>query len=155
MRPSSILARKARPTATPARTSQRRDAVVVARTVAYAPAVMSRTMTASGLSKRNIITATGVRAIAVPATSPAVRPASRVTAAYTSATDATPMSASGTRIDALENPKSRADRPITHCDTGGLSTVMKFEGSSEPKSSASSCVTRPRPPRRRTSSPCR
>ena len=27
---------------------------------------------------------------------------------------------------ALLNPKICPDRPITHCDTGGLSTVMKF-----------------------------
>ena len=38
---------------------------------------------------------------------------------------------------ALLKPKSCPDRPITHCDTGGLSTVMTLWGSSEPNSSAS------------------
>ena len=37
---------------------------------------------------------------------------------------------------ALENPKIRADSAITHSDAGGLSTVMKFDESSEPKKNA-------------------
>ena len=41
---------------------------------------------------------------------------------------------------ALLNPKICPDKPITHCDTGGLSTVMKLFGSSEPNSSASQFV---------------
>jgi hypothetical protein len=36
----------------------------------------------------------------------------------------------------LEKPNSLPDSPITHSDAGGLSTVMKFAGSSEPKNSA-------------------
>ena len=35
-----------------------------------------------------------------------------------------------------EKPKTRADRPISHSDSGGLSTVMKLPGSSEPKNHA-------------------
>ena len=50
---------------------------------------------------------------------------------------ATAISASGISMLALLNPKSCPDNPITHCETGGLSTVMKFAGSSEPNSSAS------------------
>jgi hypothetical protein len=46
------------------------------------------------------------------------------------------MSACGTRRLALENPKIRAESPITHSDAGGLSTVMKFSESSEPKNHA-------------------
>ena len=30
-----------------------------------------------------------------------------------------------------ENPKARADRPISHSDSGGLSTVMKLPGAGE------------------------
>ena len=41
---------------------------------------------------------------------------------------------------ALLNPNSWPDSPITHCDSGGLSTVMKFFVSSEPNSSASQFV---------------
>ena len=37
---------------------------------------------------------------------------------------------------ALENPKIRPDSAITHSDAGGLSTVMKFDESSEPKKNA-------------------
>ena len=33
-------------------------------------------------------------------------------------------------------PKSRAETSITHSDTGGLSTVMKFDASEEPKKAA-------------------
>ena len=32
-----------------------------------------------------------------------------------------------------ENPKRRAESSITQSDAGGLSTVMRFPGSSEPK----------------------
>jgi len=35
-----------------------------------------------------------------------------------------------------ENPKIRPDRLMTHSEAGGLSTVMKFEASNEPKNSA-------------------
>ncbi len=57
----------------------------------------------------------------------------RRTAPYSSATAATAINACGISMLALENPKIRPDRPITHCDTGGLSTVMKSAGSSDPK----------------------
>jgi len=36
----------------------------------------------------------------------------------------------------LLKPKIRPDRAITQSDSGGLSTVMKFEESSEPKKNA-------------------
>jgi hypothetical protein len=36
----------------------------------------------------------------------------------------------------LEKPRSRPDRPITHSEAGGLSTVMKLLGSNEPKNHA-------------------
>ena len=59
-----------------------------------------------------------------------------MTAAYSSHTAATPSSAWGSSMLQLEKPKSRPDSAITHSDAGGLSTVMKFEESSEPKNSA-------------------
>ena len=34
------------------------------------------------------------------------------------------------------SPKSRTDRPITHSDAGGLSTVMALAASEEPKNQA-------------------
>ena len=36
----------------------------------------------------------------------------------------------------LLKPKMRPDSDITHSEAGGLSTVMKFEASSEPKKNA-------------------
>ena len=39
-------------------------------------------------------------------------------------------------IDALEKPKMRPESSITHSEAGGLSTVMKFEESIEPKRNA-------------------
>ena len=36
----------------------------------------------------------------------------------------------------LLKPKIRPESSITHSDAGGLSTVMKFEESSEPKKNA-------------------
>ncbi len=36
----------------------------------------------------------------------------------------------------LSKPKTRPDRAITHSDAGGLSTVMKFDESSEPNRNA-------------------
>ncbi len=35
-----------------------------------------------------------------------------------------------------DRPKTRTDRPITHSEAGGLSTVMKLLASLEPKNSA-------------------
>ena len=35
-----------------------------------------------------------------------------------------------------EKPSARADRPMSHSDSGGLSTVMKLPGSIEPKNQA-------------------
>ena len=56
----------------------------------------------------------------------------RRVAAMSRPTAATPMSASGTRIDAGDRPNRRTDRPITMVASGGLSTVMKVEGSIAP-----------------------
>ena len=97
---------------------------------------MSRTNSASGLSNLNIRAAAGVAAKTAPATKPAAGDATRLTAAYTSATDPMPINACGTRRLALENPKIRPDTPMTHNEAGGLSTVMKFEVSRDPKNHA-------------------
>ena len=45
-------------------------------------------------------------------------------------------SACGSRIAKDEKPKTRAERPISHSDSGGLSTVMKLPGSIAPKNQA-------------------
>ena len=45
-------------------------------------------------------------------------------------------SASGSSIENDEKPNTRADRPISQIDSGGLSTVMKLPGSIDPKNSA-------------------
>ena len=56
--------------------------------------------------------------------------------AHSSPAAATPSSACGTSSDQLLKPKIRPDSPITHSDAGGLSTVMKFDESREPKNHA-------------------
>ena len=67
---------------------------------------------------------------------PAAAPNDRRTARNSTKTEATPMSASGKRMLHELRPKIRTDRPITMVDSGGLSTVMKFEASMEPKNQA-------------------
>ena len=51
-------------------------------------------------------------------------------------TVARPARASGSSMDQLEKPKIRPESSITHREAGGLSTVMKEPGSSEPKKKA-------------------
>jgi hypothetical protein len=46
------------------------------------------------------------------------------------------QSACGSRTLKLEKPSTRADSPISHSDSGGLSTVMNDPGSSAPKNHA-------------------
>jgi hypothetical protein len=94
------------------------------------------TSSASGLLNRKIRTATGVSASAAPAISPAPGPAIRLTAAYSSPTDATPMSAWGTRTLQLLSPKMRTDSPVIHRAAGVLSTVIASAASEDPKNHA-------------------
>jgi hypothetical protein len=112
--PSSILARNAKPSATAAHASHFGLACCTARTVQYAAAVISSTITASGLLNRNINAATGVNASTAPASSPVRGPLMRVTAQYTRATDATAIKASGISMLALLKPNICPDSPITH-----------------------------------------
>jgi hypothetical protein len=88
------------------------------------------------VSKRNIRTAAGVTARAAPASRPAPGPAQRRTAAPSNATDATPISACGTRRLQELKPKMRALSTITQSDAGGLSTVIALPESREPNSHA-------------------
>ncbi len=85
---------------------------------------------------RNISAATGVRASTAPAIRPAPGLNRRRTAAYTTATAATPISTSGTRIAHESSPKTRTDSSMGHSAAGGLSTVMALPASSEPKKKA-------------------
>ena len=134
------MARNAKPSATPAHASHFGLACCNARTVQYAAAVISSTITASGLLNRNINAATGVNASTAPASNPVRGPLMRATAPYSSATAATAINACGISMLALLKPKICPDSPITHCETGGLSTVMKLCGSSEPNNNASQFV---------------
>jgi hypothetical protein len=88
------------------------------------------------LLKRNISAAAGVSASAAPAINPAAGVKRRRTAAYTTPTVATPISTSGSRICQEPSPKIRTDRAIGHRAAGGLSTVMEFPASDEPKKKA-------------------
>jgi len=58
------------------------------------------------------------------------------TVAYSRPTAAIVHSACGRRMLKEENPSARADRPMSHSESGGLSTVMKLPGSSAPKNQA-------------------
>ncbi len=131
-----VLVRNARPNITPTNTSQRVEAVSVARTVPYAASVSSSTSSASGLLKRNISAATGVSASAAPATRPPSAENRRRTVAYTAATVPTPISTCGASTLNELRPRSRAESAIGHSESGGLSTVMKFAASEDPKNIA-------------------
>ena len=106
------------------------------RVKAYAAPTSRSVSSASGLSKRNMSAATGVSASTAPASRPAAAENRRRTAAWSSATEARPSSACGARMLHGPTPKIRAERPITHNDAGGLSTVMKLDESNEPKKNA-------------------
>src|SRR5437763_8248205 len=86
--------------------------------------------------KRKRPAASSDRARAAPAIHRAAGRYPRRTASKRSATAARPSSACGTRMLHELAPKSRADRSITQSEAGGLSTVMKFEASKEPKKNA-------------------
>ncbi len=139
--------------ATPASASQPRDAVSAARTVKYEASTMVKTSSASGLLKRNIRVATGVRAkTAAPARAAqwapravsgwvwpgACRHVSRLrrTVLYSTPTLATPSRASGTRMLHELRPNSLTDSAISQMAAGGLSTVMLLPPSREPKNHA-------------------
>ena len=85
---------------------------------------------------RAIATVTGVIASAPAAMSPACGPMTRRTVAKRAPTAAIVQSACGSRIAKLEKPRTRAEMPMSHSESGGLSTVMKLPGSREPKNSA-------------------
>ena len=71
-----------------------------------------------------------------PAIVAAAGPKERRTAAYRTPTVATPARACGrSRLHEL-SPKTRTDRPMSIVESGGLSMVMKFDASSEPKNQA-------------------
>ena len=91
---------------------------------------------ASGLLNLNISAAAGMNAISAAAASAVRGPDQRRASAYTRATHASPMSASGTSIDHVENPKIRPESAITHSEAGGLSTVIRPGASSAPNSQA-------------------
>ena len=86
--------------------------------------------------KRNISAATGVTASTAPASSPAPAPNQRLTAAASSADRQHALEHLGHQHAALEKPNSRPESAITHSEAGGLSTVMKFDESIEPKKNA-------------------
>src|SRR5438132_11439182 len=132
----SIFVRNPRPISEAATRGQDGRARSTERVSAYTAPISTSVSGASGLLNRKISTATGVNARMPPASRPAAGPNQRLTAAYSNATDATPSSACGTRMLHELTPKRRAEMPITHSDAGGLSTVMKFDESNDPKKNA-------------------
>ena len=132
----SDLVRKPKPVNTPASAIHRTEPASTARRVAQTASAMSRVSRASGLLNRNISTATGVRAMTSPPSSPAAGPNHRRTVAYTTATVPTPMSTCGRRMANELSPNSRTDRAMTHSAAGGLSTVMALLASKLPQKKA-------------------
>jgi hypothetical protein len=129
---AAIFASKPSPTATPASTSQRVRPSSSARTTHHSAATEHRTSRASGLLCRAIATLIGVSANTSPAANPPARPKRRRTRSYTSATDATPISACGTSRLSEWNPKTFTESACTHKASGGLSTVITPAASNEP-----------------------
>jgi hypothetical protein len=90
-------------------------------------------MIASVLLLRATTSATGVRASAVPATSPATLPHTRQTVRVSTATETAPATALGPSTERLETPNSLTLAASTHRERGGLSTVTKPGGSNATK----------------------
>jgi len=134
--PWSIFVMNASPTTAPhhARCFVRPDSS--ARTSSQAASTSRSTRSASGLLTRPTAIATGETASSAAAAMPAAGPSTRRTVAYSSATEVIAQSASGSSMLSDEKPNMRADRPMSQSDSGGLSTVMKLPGSSEPKNHA-------------------
>src|SRR4051812_4646156 len=136
IQPSSIFVMKARPTTAPHHTRYRVRPVSIARTTRYAETISRRISSASGLLTRPTATITGVTASAAPAIRPATGPKTRRTVALSTATEPTVNSACGSSIAKDDHPNTRADSPIAHSESGGLSTVMNEPGSMAPKNHA-------------------
>src|SRR5690242_16327165 len=132
----SCLVKKPKPISAPHKTSHRVRPSVTARISAQTAATISKTRSASGLLYRNISVATGVTARSAPAINPAPGPKWRLTITYSSATETTPSSTWGSRIDQVLTPKIRALISIGHNDAGGLSTVIELPASDEPNRNA-------------------
>ena len=132
MSAAAIFVSNPRPTHRPERTSQRVRPSSSARTRNHSAATEHRMSSASGLLWREMATAIGVVASAKPATNPAARPNRRRTRSYTSATDATPISACGTSMLSEWKPKALTNATCTHSASGGLSTVITPAWSKEP-----------------------
>src|SRR4051812_17385712 len=134
--PAHIFAMNARPSAAPAPTSGQVRPDLAADTVPQAATVMSRVSTMSGWLLRATATDTGVSAMASAAISPAARPNTSWTVRYSTATVATPASASGSNSAQVPKPNVRASSACAQNASGGLSTVMHEWVSSEPKKNA-------------------
>ena len=132
----SCFVRNPKPMSAPVATIHLRRPSSIARNVVYAASVMRSTSSASGLLNLNMSAATGVVAITAPAIRPAAAESLRRTAAYTTATVATPISAWGTRMLQELRPNARTDRPMIQSDAGGLSTVIELAASNDPKNHA-------------------
>ena len=128
---TAILVSNPRPTATPVSTSHLVRPVSRPRTANHSAATQQRTSSSSGLLWRETATTTGVVASASPATNPAGRPNRLLVRSYSSATATTPISACGISRLSGWNPNTRADSAWTHRPSGGLSTVISPDWSSE------------------------
>lgn len=90
----------------------------------------------SGLLSRLMATVIGVSARTSAATAAGPCPQKRLTEECRIQIVPRAAATSGSIICQVPYPKTRQDRPITISTKGGLSTVMKFPASSEPKNQA-------------------
>src|ERR1700722_19578921 len=133
----NCFVRKPNPTIAPAHSTHRNLPDWMPRTVKYTARLISNTNRASGLLNRNINAATGVSARTPPASSAVLPENARRTVKYTNATVATPIRASGSRMLNELSPNRRTETSINHKLIGGLSTVIEFAESDDPKKNAS------------------
>ena len=136
IQPWSIFVMNASPTNAPAHTRCFVRPDSTARSVAQPEATSSRTSSGSGMSTRASASVTGESTSIAAASTPATGPNARRTVANSSPTVASVHSACGSSRLNEEKPNARADNPMSQIDSGGLSTVMKLPGSSEPKNHA-------------------
>lgn len=108
----------------------------MARIASAAPDTMRNTSSVSGLLSRLMATVIGVSASTSAATVAATWPQIRFTDECRIQIVATPATICGAIICQVPKPRTRQDRPMTMSANGGLSTVRKLPGSSEPKNQA-------------------
>jgi hypothetical protein len=130
---SSSLTSNATPSTAAAPISQPVRPVSHARISNSSASTIKAIITASIVSLRDVMTSTGSTAIASAAATPAAKPHSRRTLAYSNSTVAEPANASGSFSVVEEKPSSFTLITCSQRSTGGLSMETLPPGSKAPK----------------------